>query len=317
MTRPAATRSGAPGAQASTQVVGPDTVLVGVDGSDTSWSALRWAAAEVALHGGELAVCHVTATVHDFPDRSPQQAMAQAAVTDHLLHRAAHDVAGHTGGRRVVALASRGNVALTLILLASRARLLVVAAHGRTSGTNRLLGATALTVAADAICPVVVVRPQSGPAGPFAGHVVVGHDGSPAAGVALAFAFDYARAHRRPLVAVSAARGVAADFWYDDRMLETHLVAPSPDLEELAIAIEPLARRYPEVPVKRAAFRGGAAAALLRAAAGAHLLVVGDRDRRRAATDMLGSTSQAAVALATCPVAVARPPHRDAPPAGR
>jgi nucleotide-binding universal stress UspA family protein len=184
--------------------------------------------------------------------------------------------------------------------------LLVVGA----SSADRLSAlSTARWVAAHASCPVVVVRPVTRADGMFAGHVVVGVDGSEPARSALAVGFRYAAEHSLPLAAVHATGRHGdeepGDVWVDDRFAETHLSPPSAGLALLEDEVEPYALEYPTVAVKRAVHRGAAVAALLRAAAGARLLVVGDRGRGAVARLLLGSVSQGVVAQARGPVAVA------------
>src|SRR5437588_677499 len=82
-------------------------------------------------------------------------------------------------------------------------------------------------LAAHARCPVVVARPVRGQGGLFAGHVVVGVDGSAPARAALAFGFGFAETHGLPLAAVHAAGthhdDQPGDVWVDDTFGETHL----------------------------------------------------------------------------------------------
>ena len=75
--------------------------------------------------------------------------------------------------------------------------------------------------------------------GAFAGHVVVGVDGTPASRAALEFAFEEATLHRRPLVAVFVTDRRTDDFWYDETILSTHFAAEPAALELLATEVEP------------------------------------------------------------------------------
>jgi nucleotide-binding universal stress UspA family protein len=142
------------------------------------------------------------------------------------------------------------------------------------------------------------------PAGRFAGHVVVGVDGSGPARSALEFGFGYAAQHRRLLAAVNVTAHTDYDVWVDDTLLETHLTAEPAALAMLANEVEPWHHKYPDVMVKRALFAGPPLAGLLRAADGAALLCVGDRGRGPTTRALLGSVSHAAVDRAGCPVAI-------------
>ncbi|HEU5108335.1 MAG TPA: universal stress protein, partial [Micromonosporaceae bacterium] len=77
--------------------------------------------------------------------------------------------------------------------------------------------------------------------------------------------------------------------------------------EMLAERLARWADRYPTVKVHRVVTRDRPAHALLEAAAGAELTVVGSRGRGGFAGLLLGSVSQALIHHAPCPVLIARP----------
>jgi nucleotide-binding universal stress UspA family protein len=192
-----------------------------------------------------------------------------------------------------------------LIEAASGARMVVLGSHGHLGRGARLLGSTVLRVAGHADCPAVVARPlMSGIRGPFADHVVIGVDGSEPARAALGFGFRYAARHDTAVVAVHVAGEWPSDFWTDDQMCQTYFAAEPPAEAMLSIEVEPWHHRFPAVPVKRAVYGGDPVRGLLRAAAGARLLVVGDRRRDGLRRLMLGSVSQGVAGHAGCPVAV-------------
>ncbi len=133
---------------------------------------------------------------------------------------------------------------------------------------------------------------------------MVGVDESPASEAALAFAHDWASRHSAPLVVVHAWADMAVDpkivnlLYTDDvREEETRLLA-----ERLAGWQE----KYPDVEVRRELPRKRPARALLERSRGARLLVVGSRGRGEISGRLLGSTSQALIHRADCPVAVIR-----------
>jgi nucleotide-binding universal stress UspA family protein len=277
------------------------TIAAGVDGSDTGWWALHWAADEAERRGDRLVVCRVYPPGHG-PGQANGHGQATALIrelADPVLTRTVGRIRARLGGARVELLTPVGDPVAHLLEL--DADLLVVGAPN-----DRPLSplSTARAIASHACGPVVVVRPVR-PGGLFAGHVVVGVDGSRPADAALRFAFRYAATHRVPLAAVHVAdRDEEGEVWLDDRFAETHLVPPPPGLELLDVAVEPHTRDHPDVPVKRAVYHGAAATALVRSGAGARLLVVGDRGPGTALRLLLGSTSQAVVAHATGPVCV-------------
>jgi nucleotide-binding universal stress UspA family protein len=133
-------------------------VVVGVDGSDYSKSALRWAADEARAHGAELTAVSVWAphttrfgTGWD-PELDPElqvRAFLQASVDE---------VLGPDPGLVVHQIVHPGNASKVLIDLSDGADLLVIAGRGEGGFVGMLLGSVSQHVASHAKCPVVVVR---------------------------------------------------------------------------------------------------------------------------------------------------------------
>jgi nucleotide-binding universal stress UspA family protein len=279
------------------------TIVVGVDGKAPGWWALAWAADEAAVTGAHLTVCRVYRADHRPPVSERRHPGEVLELTDPLLMRHVRHVQARLGGALVTLSTPAGGPGQHLV--DAGGDLLVV---GASSGDHLSAMSTARWVAAHAGCPVVVVRLIRKAAGLFAGHVVVGVDGSEPARAALGFGFRHAATHGLPLVAVHATGGHAddepGDVWVDDRFAETHITPPPAGLADLDVEVEPYALDHPGVAVKRAVYHGGPVPALLRAAAGARLLVVGDRGRGAVSRLVLGSVSQSVVARANGPVAV-------------
>jgi nucleotide-binding universal stress UspA family protein len=143
--------------------------------------------------------------------------------------------------------------------------------------------------------------------------VVVGVDGSPAAEAALAFAGTMASDTGAPLV-VTCAWDVLrdADAWVgvDARVLidrESLLTAERAAARKiLDAAVERVRTDHPDVAVTASLVEASPAAALIRAGAGAGLIVVGTRGNGSLASLFLGSVSHAVVHASTRPVAVVR-----------
>jgi nucleotide-binding universal stress UspA family protein len=171
-------------------------------------------------------------------------------------------------------------------------------------------GSSTQHAARHAPCPVVIARRIGAPGrgAAFAGHVVVGVDGSTASRAALAFGFGFADRHDLPLAAVTITPWGAGDVWYDDQLLETHLTTEPDALQLLSREVEPFERTYPRVWVKRGmlcAYR--TIDGLLRAADGASLLALGANAGLRHQC-LLGSTSLEAISRATSPVVIVPAP---------
>jgi nucleotide-binding universal stress UspA family protein len=156
---------------------------------------------------------------------------------------------------------------------------------------------------------VAVIRGRHGTANvPESGPVVVGVDGSPASELAIAAAFEEASSRRAPLIAVHA----WSDVTYEDFYGTVRIVPQWESLEEdeerlLAQRLAGWQEKYPDVEIRRVLRRDRPRHALLEAAEKAQLVVVGSRGRGGFTGMLLGSTSQALVQHAGCPVLVVRP----------
>ncbi len=139
---------------ARTVATGGD-VVVGVDGSECSMRALRWAASEASAAGVALRI------VHAWPERAAERGVAPQSLE--ILHeRAAELVAkvaedpsldGLTVERDVV----YGSPAKALLAHDADASLFVLASRGQRKAKGFLLGSTSRQVAQHATAPVVVV----------------------------------------------------------------------------------------------------------------------------------------------------------------
>ncbi|MFJ8430755.1 universal stress protein [Kitasatospora sp. NPDC094019] len=137
-------------------------------------------------------------------------------------------------------------------------------------------------------------------------RIVVGVDGSPASEQALRWALDYARVAGGTVHAV-AAWEYPAFYGFAGASLPSAEFNP----EELAHrvlseTVTRVAGARPEVRVTESVLPGNAAQALLEAAGGAALLVVGSRGRGGFAGALLGSVSRHVTEHAACPVVVVR-----------
>jgi nucleotide-binding universal stress UspA family protein len=272
-------------------------VVVGVDGSASSELALRWAAEQVRLTGQQLqAVTSWDLPIpYDVPVAGEFDWEADAAGT---LAKAVENVLGETDAREVVQHVARGRPTRALLDAARDADLLVVGSRGHGGFTGLLLGSVSQHVIAHAGCPVVVVHehPTS------TGRIAVGVDGSPESEQALRWAAGQARLTGAELHAVTAWQMPAAY----GLTLQTEPDWAAHSSQTLAAAIAGALGREDGERVVQEVVEDHPAGALLNAAEGADLLVVGSRGRGRFAGMLLGSVSRHVAAHAACPVVVHR-----------
>lgn len=285
-------------------------VVVGYDGSDTSRQALDWALSTAHRRGLPVIVVHAftlplppvpLAPGYVGPDESGLRANAEAILAEALSHAETTMPDVEVSTRLVTAPA-----ALALLDVVGDAEMVVVGSRGLDGFSELLVGSTGVQVATHAPCPTVVIRPESKvEPGSEAGRVVVGVDGSPLSEQALAFGFEEASLRGVGLTALHA---------WDTKRAEP-VVAPS-SLADDAVGDETRAvseslagwrEKFPDVDVRVIVVRQNAAAALVKASAGAELLVVGSRGRGGFKSLLLGSVSHAALHHSHCPITVVRP----------
>ena len=283
-------------------------IVVGVDGSESSLEAVVWAVRECERHQVSLRLVHVCAVpAVDYPDFMLSKNRVREAFEDQgLAMLAAASTAGTDAASDVeveTALVS-GDVIPMLLEESRTARMVVLGSRGLGGFTGQLVGSTAVGLSAHGRCPVVVARGNPADDGP----VVVGVDGSPASEAAIGFAFEAASTRGVPLTAAM----TWTDFIVDSPYSGMRLAIDWARVEEaeqrlLAERLAGWQEKFPDVHVDRLVLRDRPVRALLRLAETAQLLVVGSRGHGGFGGMLLGSTSQALVYHAPCPLAVVRP----------
>jgi nucleotide-binding universal stress UspA family protein len=291
----------------STGEIPQGSVVVGVDGSPSSESALRWAITEAARAGRPLHLVHALETELVLSDKLPLGTKEAAAASDPILTDAVDLARRLAPDQQITPHSVTGFAPSTLIAASKVAGTVVMGSHGRSALPTVLLGSVSQQVATHSSCPVVVVRETSAEGGVGSGHVVVGVDGSQASRPAIGYAFAYAASTGSSLTAVHT--------WWWEPLEGISLSEPwigdwtEIATEEAILVAELLAgwsERYPGVPVHRHVVRGDPVAELLDRSRGARLLVVGSRGRGGFVGLALGSVSRRVLKRATCPVAVVR-----------
>ena len=267
------------------------TVAAGVGGTG-GWQALAWATHEADESQARLMLLRVS------PSGSPLAALTGQPPVDRLeradpeLARAVRATVTRPGGQRVLRVLT-GEPGTALAEASAGADLLVIGADHA--------GTTAQRIVRLAHCPVVLVTPLPAGQETFPGTIVVGLDRDAAGWVALDFAFSYADEHHLPLTVAYVDPECSGDYLYDEATPSARVPVEPAARELLSAAIQPRQIRHPQVRARRAVLRGRVTDDLVRAGAGARLLVVGDR--HRPATHS-GDAPLALAERARCPVAV-------------
>jgi nucleotide-binding universal stress UspA family protein len=185
--------------------MGFDRIVVGVDGSEAGFEALRQAIVLLSPAGRIVAV-----SAYD-PALAAEAGWGAASLSEHLRHeaeaardRAAEELRPLAGSETRVA---GGGAFGALIDTAEdeRASLVAVGSHGGGRIAGIALGSVATSVVHRAPCPVLVARPQDG--GTFVRGIVAGLDGSALSAEAESVARALASRLSVPLRAVVATGG--------------------------------------------------------------------------------------------------------------
>ena len=285
-------------------------IVVGVDGSTSALHAARWAADVAAARHLPLRLvfasnCYAFGYTGAL---APPQSYFDAMQTggEQLLAAAEAEIRlRHPDLVIAVDLQTAGPIP-TLVEQTDDARMLVLGSRGSGGFHGILAGSTAVALVAHGHCPVAVVRGAGEDAAPPSeGPVVVGVDGSPTSDAAVAAAFDEASWRGAELVAVHSWLEYTSDTSLPDRFDAEWTALEQREEELLAERLSGWQEKYPDVAIRRVLARGKPVERLMEHAA--QLIVVGSRGHGGFTGMLLGSTSQALIYHAGCPVLVVRP----------
>jgi nucleotide-binding universal stress UspA family protein len=295
-------------------------VIAGVDGSAESLAAVDWAAREAARRDRPLRLVHVWNWHPRQEDGEPVTA-AQRHQARSVLRHAKERVRAVAPNVRPYDEQVEGPATAALIKAAGESELLVLGSRGLSGVTGFLVGSVAQGVGARATRPVILVRAgeeaadehlptPGGRPSVLTGYrdVVLGVDLGEPCDAVIEFAFEAARLRDARLHVVHA--------WQPPSPLglgpgEIGLVSGPQRAEEwlgfLSAVLQVWHDKYPDVEVIETVAESRAQSALLRAASGASLLVVGRHLTDRPAGPRIGPVTHAAIHHVGCPVAVV--PH--------
>lgn len=291
-----------------------DIIAVAVDGSKASHVAVRWAANTALKRGVPLRL----ASSYTMPqylyaegmvppqelfDDLQVETMEKIDEAREIAHKVAPDIKiGHT--------IAEGSPIDMLLEMSKSVTMIVMGSRGLGGLSGMVMGSVSAAVVSHASCPVVVVREDNNvdEANKY-GPVVVGVDGSEVSQKATEFAFAEADARGAELIAVHtwmdmqvqaslAGLSAAQQQWEEVEREQKDLLE-----ERLSSFVE----RHPSVDVKKLITRDRPVRALVDAAEGAQLLVVGSHGRGGFRGMLLGSMSRALLQSAPCPMMVVRP----------
>ncbi|WP_086823925.1 universal stress protein [Streptomyces sp. NRRL B-24572] len=283
-------------------------VTAGLDGSPEGMAAARWAADEAERRKVALRLMHV------WPNLAPEPVRAASEIDQNywakrLVRKAQAELQTRHPGLPIVGDLVADDAEDALVKAASESELTVLGSRGPTSAESYFLGSVSMAVVARATRPVVLVRPEPHEKGtsPASGDVVVTLKPHGPCDDLLAFAFEAAAARNVPLQVVHG-RSLplhAHTPWGVDHEVTKKITEEAH--QQLGQVLRPWREKFPAVEPVDAVRLESPAEAVVRAAEGAGLLVVGRRKRRPSLAPRLGPVAHAALHHARCPVAVV--PH--------
>jgi nucleotide-binding universal stress UspA family protein len=284
----------------------PGTIVVGVDGSESSTRALRWAAEQGREEHRPLTLLHSihieTATYTDAALVYPQEVREELRAEGHrTLASARAEVEKTAPGLEVHEVFRFDDPRAVLLELSRDAAMVVLGSRGRGKVRSLLLGSVGVALARHAHCPVVVHRP--GNPGTVRNGILVGADGTEESRSVLEFAYREASLRNLPLTVLHC-------FW--DRLATysaAYIVPESPGDREterlhLGETMIGFSEKYPEVVAHIETIHGLPQEALVTQGERMNLVVVGAHQAGAVSQMLLGAVSVAVVEHATCPVAV-------------
>ncbi|MFJ4205705.1 universal stress protein [Streptomyces sviceus] len=284
-------------------------ITVGLDGSPESLAAARWAADESEKRRLTLRLLHA------WPLLAPEPAHAHSEVDQNywakrLVHTARAELQARHPGLTIVGSLVADDARNALLQAASESEMTVLGSLGLESVESYFLGDVSMQVVARAERPVVLVRAETRvegtPPAP-ASRLVVALKLNGSSDDLLDFAFHTAAARGIALLAVHG-RSVplhARVPWGVDHAATDEMTRDAQ--RELSKALRPWREKYPQVDVTDSIRLASPAKAVVQAAQGATLLVVGRRAHRHGVAPHLGPVAHAAIHHGRCPVAVV--PH--------
>ncbi|GAB11263.1 putative Usp family protein [Gordonia araii NBRC 100433] len=284
------------------------TVVVGVDNTDTSLHATRWAASLAAREESELHIvgAYDASTSNYAPGLVIPQDVVEAIANEakEAVQKAAATALEAEPDVRVRTSVGEGDAARTLLEVGKDATAIVIGTRRLGSVKGLLLGSVGVTIAAHYHGRVVVIGDEGG-----TGPVVVGVGDTPISDPAVKEAYRQADSLRVPLLAVHTWAQLDADalhgFGIEPDAIER---MSSEATEAVAERLAGYSQDYPDVEVRRVVVPDDPGKAIIDAAtdANASLIVVGSRGRGGFKGLLLGSTSQKVLQHAGCPVMIVR-----------
>ncbi|MEU6083619.1 universal stress protein [Streptomyces sp. NPDC047108] len=289
-------------------------VTVGLDGSPESLDAARWAAEDASRRRYALRLMHAWVMLAEDENHAPSE-NEQNYWAERIVHDAHAEVRKDHPDLPVIEELVAGQPLASLMRALSESEMLVLGSRGMGTVEAFLLGDVSLGVVARAERPVVLVRRglhMAERSGSGRGRVVLGLDPQDSTDALLEFAFSDAAARGVPLEVVNAYHGHGIHRHRNGRNGRHKRNGNGEAAQQLAKemqrrldeTVEPWREKFPGVEMIDTVRQESPTKAMVHAAEGAELLIVGRRLHRAHRAARIGNVAHAALHHAPCPVAV-------------
>jgi nucleotide-binding universal stress UspA family protein len=284
-------------------------IVVGIDGSQQSGTALAWAVARARLGGQQLELVHAYHLTPELDFFGYTGLAASQPVewfiefSKEVLDAAAAWVREQAPDLSCVQTSRMGQPADVLAAASEGADIVVLGRRGLGSAASAVLGSVSNRLAIHAKCPLVIVGEGEFPT---AGSIVVGVDASEFGTNALRFAIAEAGVRRTSVKAVAAYEVQHPALQADPELMARMRAEVTAEAEATITRALEAARSTDNasVSVDPVAVEGRAAEAILAHAEDAQLIVVGTHGKGLVRRVLLGSVSRQVLNDAPRPVAV-------------
>jgi nucleotide-binding universal stress UspA family protein len=276
-------------------------IVAGVDFSDNAARAAGWAAREAVDRALPLHLVYAL----DLPDAAGMLVEPSGYADVHrtdgekLLGELCARLKARYPGLAVTTELSELGAAETLAVLSQDAEMIVTGTRGHGGFSGLLLGSVSLKLAAHAYCPTVVVRGEE-PGEPLDEIVLGLEPGQDQAPIRFAFQTAATLGAR-----VRVVRSRQPNYGYSGYYFAVDTVtAESDEAPDMAELLKSAREDYPDVEVSMTVVRGNPVPALIEAARGSRLLVIGAHRHRSPLSVGAGYVVQGLLAHSAAPVAV-------------
>ena len=279
------------------ELVTPQSIVVGIDGSQAAIRAALWAVDEAVSRDAPLRLLYATEQA-DTQEREPPAAEAAIRQAIKAIRAAGKPV-------KIETEVARGPAIGSLISVSASAAMVCVGAVGLRHFRPGRVGSTAAALAISARCPVAIIRSRDDHLHPPADGIVVELDGSPDNGVLLGAAAEEARLRNAAIRAIICRRTAPED---DGPATIRPAEGDRRALADLDRRLARWKRRYPDLRVESVAVHGGLLEYLAYNRTSVGLVIVGARNRQHL-RELAGPAGSAALQDADCSLLIVNQQH--------